>query len=117
MTAVFSNWVNAPLALDGGSHKTSGDFWRTARPSYTDEEFRQAVQSWLQKPASGVRTLKTFTRQGVRPQLRKEFWLAASGGKNVQHGFRKAKEHMGENVGTCFGGSWIVCVVSSYPFP
>ena len=93
-----------------GSRKTSRQDSRSSftkiyspKAKYSEEEFRTALQKWLEYPEhEETMTLKRLVRQGVQPKLRPDLWRDASGGADIifnsPHYYEEMIDDMGKKV-------------------
>lgn len=73
------------------------------KAKYSEEEFRDALQKWLEYPEhEETITLKRLVRQGVQPNLRCDLWKDASGGADIifnsPHYYEEMIDDMGKKV-------------------
>ena len=93
-----------------GSRKTSRQDSRnsfakiyTPKAKYSEEEFREALQKWIEYPEHDeTMMLKKLVRQGVQPNLRADLWKDASGGADIifnsPHYYKDMIDDMGKRV-------------------
>ena len=93
LNAGFSEWVHFPPEVNNHWQKVG-----SSKLTYSDVEFTDAVRCWLENPAdqTGIKTLKKMVRRGVQPNLRREFWIGASGGTRIGQNYREIINDMGK---------------------
>lgn len=118
--ACFSKWVQVSsdrkLSRDDSriskkARKTSRQSSRSSttdtvyydKAKYSEEEFKETLQKWIQNPEHGETVkLKKLVRQGVSPKLRSELWTDASGGADIIFNspqyYEETVDHMGIQV-------------------
>ena len=116
--ACFSKWVqvSSDRKLSRDDSRISKKVRKTSRQSsrssttdtvyydkakYSEEEFKETLQKWIQNPEHGETVkLKKLVRQGVSPKLRSELWTDASGGADIIFNspqyYEETVDHMGK---------------------